>query len=411
MIDPGTTQRAPNAGRSPEKLRLRHLAARANPRSGLVRALRPCLACWNGARSPSEAGIRGISGQGKRCQEPFRALRHATALPSFPMSRSHVSTRCRIFATASIVELDIGRTLEHFRDRYIAHLPAEIDFVGDRIVADVGCGYGWLAMAFALWTDARVVAIDIDAPRLQAARQIARILGLEDRIDWRVGGVSRIPLHKREAEIVYCIEVLEHVQRDRRALEELQRVADHYLIVTTPNLWCPIIAHDTRLPLCHWLPMWLRDVYADLCRRRGLQHGNLFWSPWSLDRGTRRIRTDITLFAFSEHGRLYRDVSVLLAVRRGVDDDARRPRNLCLPLADGAARSSFPRPDAQSGRHVPAQAGVSWQVFDEIGLNREPARWGWTRQFALDPAARRSDSPPQCASRRRTAPATGWPSG
>ena len=34
MIDPGTAQRSPNAGRSPEKLRLRHLAARANPRSG-----------------------------------------------------------------------------------------------------------------------------------------------------------------------------------------------------------------------------------------------------------------------------------------------------------------------------------------------------------------------------------------
>jgi hypothetical protein len=34
MIDPGTAQRSPNAGHSPEKLRLRHLAARANPRSG-----------------------------------------------------------------------------------------------------------------------------------------------------------------------------------------------------------------------------------------------------------------------------------------------------------------------------------------------------------------------------------------
>ena len=29
MIDPGTAQRSPNAGRSPEKLCLRHLAARA----------------------------------------------------------------------------------------------------------------------------------------------------------------------------------------------------------------------------------------------------------------------------------------------------------------------------------------------------------------------------------------------
>src|SRR5688572_12260678 len=34
MIDPGTAQRSPNARRSPAKLRLHHLVARANPRSG-----------------------------------------------------------------------------------------------------------------------------------------------------------------------------------------------------------------------------------------------------------------------------------------------------------------------------------------------------------------------------------------
>jgi hypothetical protein len=35
MIDPGIAQRSPNAARSPEKLCLRHLAARANPRPAL----------------------------------------------------------------------------------------------------------------------------------------------------------------------------------------------------------------------------------------------------------------------------------------------------------------------------------------------------------------------------------------
>ena len=34
MIDPGTAQHSPNAARSPEKLCLRHLAARADPCSG-----------------------------------------------------------------------------------------------------------------------------------------------------------------------------------------------------------------------------------------------------------------------------------------------------------------------------------------------------------------------------------------
>ena len=57
-IDPGTAHHSPNAGRSPEKLCLRHLAARANPCSG------PFGLAWRAGTEqgrPSEAGIRGIS--------------------------------------------------------------------------------------------------------------------------------------------------------------------------------------------------------------------------------------------------------------------------------------------------------------------------------------------------------------
>jgi hypothetical protein len=46
-------------------------AASAPPRGSrqpTFRPFRPCLACWNGARSPSEAGIRGIPDDRVRAQ-------------------------------------------------------------------------------------------------------------------------------------------------------------------------------------------------------------------------------------------------------------------------------------------------------------------------------------------------------
>lgn len=182
------------------------------------------------------------------------------------------------FCDSQYKYLDVEKTLEHFRDRYILNAPIAVDAFAGKTVADVGCGYGWLAMAYANWTDARVVAIELDAPRLEAGRRIATILGLADRIDWRVGSVTAIPLADRAATIVYCIEVLEHIQRDRGAFRELQRVAATYLVLTTPNLLSPVIGHDTLLPFCHWLPFPLRHAYATLLGRQRMNQNNLFWS-------------------------------------------------------------------------------------------------------------------------------------
>lgn len=188
------------------------------------------------------------------------------------------------FSGSQYEELDIEGTLAHFRDRYVVRAPLRHADLTGKVVADIGCGFGWLAMAYAIWSDARVVAIELDEQRLAAAREIATILGVAERIDWRHGSVTAIPLADREAAISYCIEVIEHIGRDNRAIDELRRVTDAYLVLTTPNLFSPVIGHDTRLPFCHWLPLPLRRVYAGLFGRQAMNENNLFWSPIALAR-------------------------------------------------------------------------------------------------------------------------------
>ena len=59
---PGNCSTLAKCGAQPRK------AVSAPPRGSrqpTFRPFRPCLACWNGARSPSEAGIRGISVKGR----------------------------------------------------------------------------------------------------------------------------------------------------------------------------------------------------------------------------------------------------------------------------------------------------------------------------------------------------------
>jgi SAM-dependent methyltransferase len=200
-------------------------------------------------------------------------------------------------------DLDVGAALDYYQRKFVAHCPVE-----EGVIADVGCGYGWLAIAFAAGSNLNVIAIDLDAERLAAARTIAGLLGLANRIEFRVGRLGESPLADREVDAVYCIEVLEHVDRDPRAFADLGRVTKDYIVFTTPNGAFPVVQHDTALPLCHWLPLGLRNIYAKAFGRSDLQHNNLFWTPvdiWRRLKGFRRVSRFMHYARASDHLALY----------------------------------------------------------------------------------------------------------
>jgi hypothetical protein len=188
------------------------------------------------------------------------------------------------FANGGYATLPIAETLDFYARRYVDQLAKFHTVDASTVIADVGAGYGWLAMAFAAHSPARVIAIEVDAERLAAGREIADILGLADRITWLAEGLGGISLADQSVDVAYCVEVLEHVRRDPATVADLRRLPRDLLIITTPNQWFPVIAHDTRLPFCHWLPQPARRVYAKLAGRDKVENDNLFWSARSLGR-------------------------------------------------------------------------------------------------------------------------------
>lgn len=190
------------------------------------------------------------------------------------------------FAGTQYCNLKIAETLMFYTDRYVRQLLDFTTIDENTVIADIGAGFGWLSMAFAFSTEARVIAIEKNEDRLEAGIEIANILGIGHKIEWRTGALGELPLHDKEADVVYCIEVLEHVYKSTAALQDLARVSKNLLIFTTPNLWFPVIAHDTQLPFCHWLPIPVRKVYAKLFNRTHKENDNLFWSPLSIKKNT-----------------------------------------------------------------------------------------------------------------------------
>lgn len=184
------------------------------------------------------------------------------------------------FCNSEYRSLDLDRLIASYVHDFVEPLLRMV--AQPASVADVGAGYGWLALAFALHTKAHVIVIEYDSARLAAARKIAAILGVEKNIEWISASIADIPLPTHSVEAVYCVEVIEHTGVRPAYVAELARISRDIVVITTPNKIFPIIRHDTVLPFCHWLPLWSRNIYAKAFGRQSMQHGNQFWSPFAL---------------------------------------------------------------------------------------------------------------------------------
>jgi 2-polyprenyl-6-hydroxyphenyl methylase / 3-demethylubiquinone-9 3-methyltransferase len=95
-----------------------------------------------------------------------------------------------------------------------------IDVHGKRVL-DVGCGGGLMAEEIAR-LGCRVSGIDMSEPSLETAQAHAAEQGL--KIDYRRARAENLPFDEDTFDIVYCCDVLEHVESVEHAVAEAARV-------------------------------------------------------------------------------------------------------------------------------------------------------------------------------------------
>lgn len=157
---------------------------------------------------------------------------------------------------ADLVGLDPVATLRYFDNFYLAPLARHMDIQGASLL-DCACGTGWLAMAARMRGAGHVVAADLYPGTIEKARAVARLLGLEDQIEWATANVTQLPFDDRQFDVVCSIETLEHVPVIP-ASRELARVCARFFVVETINRRFPIDTHDTPYPLAHYLTKRIR---------------------------------------------------------------------------------------------------------------------------------------------------------
>jgi SAM-dependent methyltransferase len=106
------------------------------------------------------------------------------------------------------------------------------DFVEGKDVLDAGCGTGFGTAMLAERRPARLVGVDISPDALARARQLAPAAD-----DLLQGDVRELPFEDSSFDVVVCFEVIEHVERQDDALDELRRVLRDTgcLLISSPN--------------------------------------------------------------------------------------------------------------------------------------------------------------------------------
>lgn len=126
-------------------------------------------------------------------------------------------------ATNPVVQWLLGR----FYDR-LAEVVAPL---APSSVLDVGCGEGFALERLGALLPAEVRACDLSADAVEECR--ARV----PTADVRVASVLELPYDDGQADLVICLEVLEHLDDPARGLAELLRVTRRDLVVSVP--WEP----------------------------------------------------------------------------------------------------------------------------------------------------------------------------
>jgi len=122
------------------------------------------------------------------------------------------------------------------RKRYVDPIKAFLD-ITDLTLVDCGAGYGWLSLSYLMNGGGRAILCDMDCKRLDAARQIAVILDLDERCEFICSPMQDIKLPDQSVDIFVSVETLEHVG-DKNidvCIRLMASVTRRLIVLTTPN--------------------------------------------------------------------------------------------------------------------------------------------------------------------------------
>ena len=159
--------------------------------------------------------------------------------------------------------------------------------VGPKTIHEIGCGEGYWVLRWARLGLA-VRGSDFSSKTIELARANAATEGLNG-ISFETRSVYDLQSGRDSADLVVCMEVLEHLDRPEEGLEALRRIVTGHLILSVPRepIWRALnmargkyLTHWGNTPghLQHWsrraFVLWVQQAFEVLAVRSPL--------PWTM---------------------------------------------------------------------------------------------------------------------------------
>ena len=216
-------------------------------------------------------------------------------------SQEHKIKELLIRNNSIYANLEINNTLEHFVKRYIKPLQSSVDIKKANAI-DCGCGYGWFSFAYILSGGKHITMVEPDVKRLAIVKDIASILGITtDSASFINSSIENLNYNENTFDIFVSIETLEHIGKSsiKKSLEKINFLTSNIILLTTPNKFFPMIAHDTRIPFLHWFPIKYRKLVTRFVKKNS-EH-NDFLSPFDISIFKNKFRCITSCLSFQSY--------------------------------------------------------------------------------------------------------------
>lgn len=144
-----------------------------------------------------------------------------------------------------------------YLEKFHSHFPR----IENRLILDCGTGVGYMAVKLA-GKKSRVIATDITLKNLIQIKKLAKILLIDNNIDFICCSADNLPFKDKTFDYYISNAVLEHIPREKQAIEEIARVTKKGagVMIAVP------ISYKYINPL-FWLPNYFIDKKLGHLRR------------------------------------------------------------------------------------------------------------------------------------------------
>lgn len=176
--------------------------------------------------------------------------------------------------------------LQHFLiNNFYRELIHTIKPLKPKRILDVGCGEGFTLIKLKhAKVGKRLEGIDNSDEALKIGKKIY------PQLDIKKGEVYKLPYKNNSFDLLTCTEVLEHLREPEKALSELKRVTNKYMLLSVPNEPFFILANLLRGKYLRTfgnhpdhINHWTALSFKKFLRKNGLKiSGAKFPFPWTL---------------------------------------------------------------------------------------------------------------------------------